>query len=256
VKSEGNLLVLNESRQSVLQPNGIQVILFDLDGTLRHNKPASVQIFLDAAVRLGAQDSPELRRKAVRWTHYYWAQSPELLEDVATLRGQEDAFWTQYAERQLLAFGCTSEFASGCAPELHRYMSEEHKPQDWVPEEVTETLFRLKNAGFRLGVVTNRREPCGEYLDSVGLSQYLDLALAAGEISYWKPQPEIFRHALDRLRASPAEAVYVGDNYYADVLGAQRAGLRPVLIDPEGIFPEAECDTIRSMSELIALLSS
>lgn len=53
--------------------------------------------------------------------------------------------------------------------------------------------------------------------------------------------------------------MYVGDNYFADVLGAQNAGLQPILIDPEGVFTDhvdciGDCHVIRCMSELLALL--
>ena len=66
----------------------------------------------------------------------------------------------------------------------------------------------------------------------------------------WKPEPHIFVHACERLNVIPTEAVYVGDNYYADVVGARRAGLQPVLYDPRGIFPEPGCATIKSFDEL------
>ena len=46
----------------------------------------------------------------------------------------------------------------------------------------------------------------------------------------------------------------MGDNYYADVVGPRRAGLRPVLYDPNGIFPEAHCDMIQSFDELNSIL--
>jgi FMN phosphatase YigB (HAD superfamily) len=42
----------------------------------------------------------------------------------------------------------------------------------------------------------------------------------------------------------------VGDNYFADVVGARRAGLTPVLFDPDEIFPEADCIVIKSFDEL------
>jgi len=54
---------------------------------------------------------------------------------------------------------------------------------------------------------------------------------------------------------APEAAAYVGDNYYADVVGARAAGLHPILIDPLGIFPEAGCPTIRALGELEAVLA-
>jgi putative hydrolase of the HAD superfamily len=47
-----------------------------------------------------------------------------------------------------------------------------------------------------------------------------------------KPAAEIFRHALEPLGVSPAEATYVGDTVRYDVRGARAAGLRPVHFDP------------------------
>ena len=58
----------------------------------------------------------------------------------------------------------------------------------------------------------------------------------------------------ERVNLSPQEVVYVGDNYYADVVGARRAGLRPVLYDPLGIFPDPDCTTIKSFDELNSII--
>lgn len=51
--------------------HGGRVILFDLDGTLRHNRPDANNTLFDCAVGLGARDSLENRRRAARWAHYY-----------------------------------------------------------------------------------------------------------------------------------------------------------------------------------------
>ena len=76
-----------------------------------------------------------------------------------------------------------------------------------------------------------------------------------GWVSAWKPDPGLFAHALERLEIAPEQAIYVGDNYYADVIGARRAGLGPVLYDPDQVFPDADCPVIRSIGELRLLKS-
>lgn len=238
----------------MLSPNGFQAILFDLDGTLRHNRPPSFEVFLEHAARLGASSNPELRRQVTRWTHYYWAMSPELAEDTARFSNLNEGFWENYAIHCLVRLGQSLERAKALAPEMNRYMSEEHQPQDWIPEDVRPTLELLKTSGFYLGVLSNRDEPCSAYLEEVDLLKYLDLALVAGEVDAWKPDPRIFQHALQRLGVAPSQAVFVGDNYFADILGAQQAGLQPVLIDPDGLFPDADCPVIRSIAELPASL--
>jgi len=62
--------------------SGVKAILFDLDGTLRHNLPSSNQAFFDYTSQLGAVNTPDQRRHTLRWVHYHWAQSPELLLDL------------------------------------------------------------------------------------------------------------------------------------------------------------------------------
>lgn len=233
---------------------GIRIVLFDLDGTLRHNQPSSEHTFFDFAVQLGAVDSPDHRRNGMRWAHYYWAQSPILLRDLEVFKDQEEAFWTHYAYRHLLAFGCSQEQAHLLAQPIQEMMAKEYSPQDIVYPETITALQKLKEAGFRLGIVTNRRSPCDDQLAELGLMPYLEATIIAGVVSAWKPDPLIFKHTLKLFKASAEQAVYVGDNYFADVVGARRAGIRPVLIDPEGIFIDPSCEVICRIEELPLLL--
>jgi putative hydrolase of the HAD superfamily len=240
----------------LLTPNGIRAIFFDLDGTLRYNRPPSEHVFFDQAVRLGLHDSVTGRHQAYRWAHAYWANSDLLQEDQARYGEDQTRFWQNYAIRNLQAFGCSPAEAADLAPGIHRYMAEEYEPEDWIPDEVPETLARLQRAGFTLGVVSNRDDPFAAYLESIGLHKYVKFTLAAGEANSWKPDPGIFEHALKLGGTNPDETLYVGDNYYADVVGARRAGIHPVLIDPEGVFPpKIGCEVIRTLPEIDRLLT-
>ena len=240
----------------MISPNGISTILFDLDGTLRHSRPSSIETFFALAAEMGIPDKPERRRQALRWVHYYWADSKELLEDQERFGEKDELFWTNHARLNLIAFGCQEEQAAVLAPEIRRRMAEEHQPEEWIPPETYEILEALQHSGFRLGVLSNRTEPYRETLESSGLLSYFDLVLAAGEVRVWKPDPRVFQHALERLNVRPEETLYVGDNYFADVVGAQAAGISPVLLDPDGIFPEASCPVIRSLKDLEDILSA
>jgi HAD superfamily hydrolase (TIGR01549 family) len=239
-----------------LSPNGIRAVLFDLDGTLRHNLPPFNQALLDYAVEMGAADSPERRREVLRWVHAYWAQSPEMLQDQAAYGGLSEEFWNYYTGLTLLRFGCPEAQAWTLGPQVNQRMQDEYKPVDHVPEDVWLTLTSLREAGFRLGVASNRSRPYSEQMTTLGLAPFFQFALAAGEVNSWKPEPAIFYHALERLESRPEQTIYVGDNYYADIIGAANAGLRPVLLDAEGLFPEATCPVISSLGELLSLLST
>jgi putative hydrolase of the HAD superfamily len=231
----------------------IRAILFDLDGTLRYNRPRFNDILSKFAIQYGAADTLVNRHSAERWLHYYWAQSADVQLDIETFGDLSPAFWENHTRRYLIAFGYTPDQAGQLAPEIYRRMSSEYDPQPWIPPEVFDVLRTLREAGFLLGIVSNRNQPLDDELKKFGLDGFIDLILTAGEANSWKPDIGIFLEAVLRLQVSPAEVLYVGDNYYADVIGARSAGLCPVLLDPEGVFHDAECEVIHKLHDLIDL---
>jgi HAD superfamily hydrolase (TIGR01549 family) len=88
------------------------------------------------------------------------------------------------------------------------------------------TLAALKERGYILGVVTNRHyggQPFYEDLQMMGLLDYFayeHMAISA-DLGIRKPNPDIFLHALNRLKVQPEESAMVGDSLKADVLGAK-----------------------------------
>ncbi|GAB4482724.1 MAG: hypothetical protein OHK0031_05460 [Anaerolineales bacterium] len=232
----------------------ITAVLFDLDGTLRGHFPPGREFFADAAARLGLEITPEDRLRACRWEHYYWAESPEQSED-RRLNPDSSAFWLNYSRRELIALGASPAQAEEFAPLLRARMDSDFQPEDRLLDGAWETLEILRGQGYQLGIISNRDEPFDDVLARYGLGRaHFDLLLAAGEINVWKPAPAIFQHALQRMELTPAQAVYVGDNFYADVAGARGAGILPILLDPDQIFPEADCPVIRQLKELPGLL--
>jgi putative hydrolase of the HAD superfamily len=133
-------------------------------------------------------------------------------------------------------------------------MGEAYKPQSIIPDDVRQTLTELQQAGYLMAVLSNRDKPFQEVLVSHGISEFFSFSVAGGEVDSYKPNPGLFEYALNHVGLAPDEAIYVGDNYFADVIGSRRAGLRPVLFDPDGIFPEADCTTIRSFNELNSVI--
>jgi len=228
----------------------VRAIIFDLDGTLRVSRPSWDEIFIREAQALGVPVTPESHRRLNRWIHYFWASSEQLRHWLRKY-GESADFWIAFNAERLRRLGCDEACVRALAPKLYeRLNSLEDTVEDVVPEDVVPTLQALKARGYRLGLLTNRRDPLQGYLDEIGLGQWLDFALVAGQIGAWKPSPEAFLKAAEAAEVAPAEAAYVGDNYYADILGAKQAGLQPVLLDPQGLFPEADSPVIRRIGEL------
>jgi HAD superfamily hydrolase (TIGR01549 family) len=228
-------------------------IIFDLDGTLRESIPSGDRFMLDHAVSLGVECSPQCLLVTRQWAHRYWANSECLMLDEVTYGKGETAFWENYARRTLESIGAPPEQVEKLSPLLHAHMSENYQPQDNIPQDVIPTLIKLREAGLTLGLLTNRTDPADDYLVKVGLAEHLDFYLSAGQIGIWKPDPEIFYYGMGMARSHPAQTVYIGDNYYADIVGARNAGLSPILIDREGIFPDADCPVITEIAELLEI---
>ena len=125
-------------------------------------------------------------------------------------------------------------------------------PKDFVPfNDTVPALEQLREAGYRVGIITNLRRNLDELCQRVGLASYLDFAVGSQEVGIEKPHPPIFMAALDRVNAAPEECLHVGDQFRSDVMGAQGVGMKAVLIDRSGFGANgADCPTIASLSEL------
>ena len=232
----------------------IKAILFDLDGTLRHHLPTGDEVFLDYLKSQNMDFLHEDKIRAAKWEHYYFANSPEIKEDTVAFKDDRNAFWVNFSKRRLSALGLTLSQCAELAPNVSAHMGKHYKPEVIVPEDAPLILTKLKETGYTLGIVTNREEPVHEELKTLNLDPFFDFSLAGGEVGSFKPESRIFEHALERAGTSAEETMYIGDNYFADVVGSLRAGLLPVLYDPIRLFPEAECAVIQTFSQLPELL--
>ncbi|MCC6299001.1 MAG: HAD family hydrolase [Anaerolineales bacterium] len=231
--------------------NGIKAIFFDFDGTLRHSVPGGAEISSEYVRSLGVQFNDEDTHRAMRWEFMYWANSPDLLADLEKHEGEGEKFWVNYSYRRLVALGIPRQKSKSLAPKVSAYMQEFYAPKSVIPDDAQKALRDLKERGYLMAVVSNRNQPFGDELVLHGIADLFAFSLAGGEVDAYKPEPEIFLHALKRAGVRADQTIYVGDNYYADVVGSRGAGLRPVLYDPAGYFPEADCAVIKSFDELI-----
>ncbi|MGE5376987.1 MAG: HAD family hydrolase [Bacteroidota bacterium] len=234
----------------------IKAIFFDLDGTLRHSVPSGGDVFTDFVRTLGLRISEEDRIRGLRWEHLYWANSMDLRDDLLAHSGETENFWIEYSRRRLVSLGLSSALAQEYAPRVSAHMAAEYKPESIIPDDVRRVLPRLKQAGYAMAVLSNRNESFARLLDEHQIGEFFDFSIPAGEVQVWKPDPGLFVHALQRAGVTAQETIYVGDNYFADVIGSRSAGLTPVLVDPIGIFPDADCITIKTFDELGSVIES
>lgn len=113
---------------------------------------------------------------------------------------------------------------------------------------------RLVEAGYRVGVITNVTDDPAEMLEEAGLKECFVAITASCVTGCEKPDPRIFRAALDALDADPKEAVHVGDQMLADVEGARSVGMNAVLLDRCDVQQGVYSPRITTLLDLAPLL--
>jgi putative hydrolase of the HAD superfamily len=93
-----------------------------------------------------------------------------------------------------------------------------------------------------------------DHLQQGGIDAYFQQVVTSVAVGRCKPSPQIFAHALQLTGAGPETAVYVGDSYQADYLGASNAGLRCLLLDPRRQHDIPETHRLNNILDLPAAL--
>jgi putative hydrolase of the HAD superfamily len=107
----------------------------------------------------------------------------------------------------------------------------------YVYPDVLPAVGAMRDAGLRLAVVSNWVWGGPELMHDLDLARHFETLVVSARVGFQKPHPGIFRLALERMAATPEATVHVGDSYPADVMGARRVGISPVLIDRSGRDP-------------------
>ncbi|MGI6254802.1 MAG: HAD family hydrolase [Acutalibacter sp.] len=95
-----------------------------------------------------------------------------------------------------------------------------------------QALQQLRDRGVKTGLISNWDPSCRRVLQETGLAPYLDPIVVSSEVGVEKPDPRIFRRALELSGDRPENCLYVGDNYYDDGVGASGVGMAYCILNP------------------------
>jgi putative hydrolase of the HAD superfamily len=107
--------------------------------------------------------------------------------------------------------------------------------------EAAKAIGHARDMGLVVGVISNSNGSVQQALEIAGLAAQLEFVIDSSVVGIAKPDPRIFELGLRAARTAPDETVYIGDSYFVDVVGAQRAGLRGVLFDPGRMWGARDC---------------
>jgi putative hydrolase of the HAD superfamily len=168
----------------------------------------------------------------------------------------DDAFWRSYNTTYVRALGIGDDDRSRVADAIRQVWMSGTQLWSWRQDREVDALARLAKL-LRLGIVSNADGTVEVELRRHCICQVGDGPAVAVEVivdstivGVSKPDPEIFRFALEPMGLRPEQCLYVGDTYRYDIVGAQRAGLHPVLFDPYELHADAGVSRITSLHEL------
>lgn len=218
--------------------NPVKAVLFDLGGTLVHTTeiPEVYKRILEAH---------GIKRflKEISLAHEETEKNLDI-QELATLFEEYWIRWNVQILKRLGIHDNARALAETIAEQWWDYSDIKLYP------EVMETLKQLKSVGLKIGLVTNGLESdYGQILQKTGLLDFFDVTVGIDTVGKMKPNKDIFLYALNKLKVSPSETLFVGDQLEQDYEGSKKAGLRPLLIDRDDMI-HSNAEKIRSLKEI------
>jgi len=234
---------------------GKRAVIFDVGNTLLHVDYAHVAGVLRAqghAVEPEAIRAAEYAAKA--------ALDRALAPDVVPEPSMQSLLWRlpdgrpSYFATMLAALGLPQP---AVLPTLAALEADNRAKSLWrvVEPGTPDVLAELRRRGLTLAVISNSDGRIESDLIAAGLAPHFAFVLDSSVVGIEKPDVRIFELALTRLALPAAAAAYVGDVYAIDVLGARRAGIEAVLMDPLARYEAPQdCPRIHKLADLLTLL--
>lgn len=224
----------------------LDAVLFDMDGTLCHSGSYYLrQVAVDVALA-------PFRGKLGPITLMRVLQQFRRVRDRLRLQPHVPGLHRQQiemtAERLRIPYALASEVLRKLI-----YESEFAGLTGWVEDGARESLLKLKNRPFKLGVLSDY--PTQNKLAGMGLLDLgWDVLLSSEDVDSLKPNPLLFQRALEKIGVEPGRALYVGDRRDTDIAGAAAAGLRTCLMKASRHRgPDADF-AVSSLAELVERL--
>ncbi|MCI4343965.1 MAG: HAD family hydrolase [Thermoplasmata archaeon] len=200
-------------------PPRIAVVFFDLGGTLVDEQ--DIAGWVDVAMQLGVDIPPD------DFAHAY---AEVLRETDCTPRVPFEEFW-----RRVLEGGSQRPVSEATVGRFIGAYLTHDRPLPLF-SDTRRCLEDLRTEGRRLGIISNSRgeDHVREILIRRGIAEFFETVVSSGTEGVSKPDPEIFRRALARMKVRPEEAFYVGDLAYTDAKAAASVGLHSVWLNRGG----------------------
>ena len=233
-------------------------VFFDAAGTLIRLKESVGTTYTEHARAFGLQEpfSGELCERIDRsFRRVFSRHEPLVFHEPAGLQiGKlERDWWRRVVKETFQGIAEITDFGGFFDSLYHLYSTS----KAWALEPgCSEVLEELHRRSVGVAVVSNFDSRLPGLLETLGISHLLSEVVFSSGAGSAKPDPEIFRLALDRLPVRPGDCCHVGDDPEDDWQGAIQAGIKPLLYDPAGRHKGSRMDRIECLHQVITSLFS
>jgi putative hydrolase of the HAD superfamily len=221
----------------------LRAVVFDVDFTLARPGPdLGPHGYRELGRRHGLELDPSRYEEARAAAFAEVKRHPELDHD--------EEIWILFTERIIRGMGGAGDTYAAAVEMESRWAQSVHFE---LYDDALPVLELLRERGLLIGLLSNSSRDLGEF--DVHHNLRADAVLTSSAHGKTKPHESIFRAILGLLDVAPDEAVMVGDTIDDDVEGARAAGMRAVLLDREGRYPEIDgrLDDLRELPAALGL---
>ena len=209
----------------------IRALLFDVNGTLIDiETDEGLEEIYRAIGHFLTYQGISLRRWQVRDLFFELMQQQRQTSAESYAEWDTVALWRELLERK------ATDYTRSLPPEkleqLPLFLAELHRgiarKRLRLYPQVQEVLDQLRPY-YRMAVVSDAQSAYAvPELHAVGLLTYFSPVIVSGDYGYRKPDVRLFRKALEALEVQPSQALFIGNDMYHDIFGAQQAGLKAI----------------------------
>ncbi len=231
----------------------IRVVFFDAGETILSPRPSWSELSARILQQRGHDVAVDSMRSAFRHTAQHFTRAADEGRTFSTSPGESKRFWTTLYVDLLDFLGIHDEEA----PEVLYQTFSDPENYDLFPD-ARPTLDELKGRGLCLGVISNFESWLRMLLDRLEVRELFDVLAISGELGWEKPDPRIFRWAMEEAGVDAASSVHIGDSPHFDPAPAAALGMHGVLLDRHGRWDDLEADypRITTLEELVELVDT
>lgn len=229
----------------------IEAVFFDVGETLLTPNPSWSELAVEKLGHRGHDIAVERMREAWRHVGDHFIKAAEEGFMFSVSADDSRRFWTKLYLDQLEFLGIDDE---GAALVLYETFSDPHNYM--LFSDALPTLEALKEAGLRLAVISNFESWLARLLDHLDVSRFFDVIAISGDLQLEKPDPRIFKWAMQEMDVDAASSLHVGDSPNFDAQPAHDLGMTGVLLDRHGRWTDLEADypIVSTLGELISII--